>query len=99
MKISLLINGTPKGFFNISRGIRQGDPISPFLFIIMEKSFVRGIKKTQEELHIKGALASKGIPKITHQRFVDDTILSGGSSMEEGHNFKCTITTYMEASR
>ena len=34
-KISVLFNSTPKGFFDISRGIWQGDPLSPSLFIIM----------------------------------------------------------------
>ena len=34
-KFSVLINGTPKGFFETSRGIRQGDPLSLFLYIIM----------------------------------------------------------------
>ena len=42
-KLSVLINGRPEGFFKISRGIRQGDPLSPSLFIIMVEAFGRAI--------------------------------------------------------
>lgn len=42
---SILVNGSPKGYFEASRGIRQGDPFSPFLLIIMVEAFGRGISQ------------------------------------------------------
>ena len=37
VKFSILINGCPSDFFGSSRGIRQGDPLSPLLFdVVME---------------------------------------------------------------
>ena len=97
-KISILVNGTPEGFFNISRGIRQGDPISPFLFIIMAEAFGRAIKKTQTDNMIKGVRVTKEVENTTHQQFADDTILAGISTLQEANNFKHILDTYTKAS-
>jgi hypothetical protein len=38
---SVLINGSLSGFFNSSRGMRQGDPLSPPLFVVVKKALSR----------------------------------------------------------
>ena len=35
------MNESPKGFFDISRGLKQNNPFSPFLFVIMGESSAR----------------------------------------------------------
>jgi hypothetical protein len=47
-RFSILVNGTPEGFFNSSRGIRQGDPFSPLLFVLMIEALSRMVNATVE---------------------------------------------------
>lgn len=53
-KISILVNGTAEGFFEISRGIRQGGPLSPSLFILMAESFGRAVSYAYQGWKISG---------------------------------------------
>jgi hypothetical protein len=49
VSFSVLINGSSAGFFNRSKGVRQGDPLSPFLFVIVMEAFSRMVKASVEQ--------------------------------------------------
>ena len=69
---SILVNGELEGMIYLSRGIRQGDPLSPYLFLFWVEGLnaILRIAATAEE--IEGfSLCSHG-PKITHLFFADD---------------------------
>ena len=74
---SVLLNGKPAGFFSSTQGIRQGDPLSPVLFIIMAEAFSRTISHQHKLSNWHGALISGTNIAITHSLFVDDTLLFG----------------------
>ncbi|KAL6343127.1 hypothetical protein AAG906_019670 [Vitis piasezkii] len=59
---SVLVNGTPTGFFQSSKGLRQGDPLSPYLFVIAMEVFSAFLQR------VRGRRAL-----ISHLLFADDT--------------------------
>ena len=71
---SVLVNGSPQGLITSSRGIRQGDPLSPYIFcIIMESLSIK-----LEEGLLRGTWHSYRIsqaPMIPFQFFEDDVLL------------------------
>eukprot|EP00253_Pinus_taeda_P009202 PITA_09202 len=95
---SILVNGTPSKTFTASRGIRQGDPLSPFLFILAAEGLGRFIKKEREANIIKGLkLWGNNLP-LTHQQFVDDIMLFGEPTVKEVKHLRRILDLFAEAS-
>jgi len=95
---SILVNGIPSRPFTPSRGIRQGDPLSPFLFIIMAEGLSRSIQAAVANNTLAG-LALHGIsPPISHSQFVDDTHMMGTPLVREANSILQILQTFSEAS-
>ncbi|XP_050267809.1 uncharacterized mitochondrial protein AtMg01250-like [Quercus robur] len=72
---SMLVNGEPKGLITPLRGIRQGDPLSSFLFLLCTRGLHGLIQQDANSGDITGfALCTRG-PKLTHLFFADDSLL------------------------
>lgn len=54
--LSILVNGSTSKEFNIHQGLRQGDPLSPFLYLIVEEGLSRFFTKACEEGKFKPML-------------------------------------------
>lgn len=72
----VIINGIPSPFFSASRGLRQGCPLSPLLFILAMNTLSLHINKAVEESRAFPLKVCRGI-SISHNLFVDDIILFG----------------------
>nr|XP_009768117.1 PREDICTED: uncharacterized protein LOC104219182 [Nicotiana sylvestris] len=72
---SVLINGQPNGFFKSSRGVKQGDPLSPTLFILAVEALSRGLNSLHTNLYLCSFGMPKWSPKINHLSYADDTII------------------------
>jgi len=66
-RYSILVNGAPSVPFSPSRGIRQGDPLSPFLFVILMEGLSRLIAKKKAEGQIRGLQPIRSSPATTLQ--------------------------------
>ena len=74
VSFSVLVNGKPSSFFKPSRGLRQGDPLSPYLFILVCDVLSRNIKGAILEERLETIQLSRNCPGISHLFFADDSL-------------------------
>lgn len=95
---SFLVNGSPQGNVSPSRGLRQGDPLSPYLFILCTEMLAGLCEKAQNQGRLRGIRVARGCPLITHLLFADDTMFFCQSSASSVSTLKEIISTYEEVS-
>ena len=86
VRFLVLINGSPAGFFSSLRGLLQGDPLSPLLFLFVMEVLSRLLRRTEVGGFLRGFQASpnaRGVLHISHLLFADDTILFCDASREQ----------------
>ena len=83
---SVLFNGSPMGFFRSSRGLRHGDPLSPYLFVIGMEALSGLLKRAVEDNFISGCkFVGKGGGEliISHLLYVDGIVLLCNANLEQ----------------
>ena len=68
------INGVLKGHIILSRGIRQRDPILPYLFLLCSESLSALIQSAVDRGQMEGVKICKGGPRLSHLFFADDNL-------------------------
>jgi len=74
VSFSVLINGAASPFFHAERGLRQGCPLSPLLFLLVAEGLSRAIIKAKNEGRFQGILVAPNL-NISHLLFVDDVLI------------------------
>ena len=95
---SILVNGEPKGMIHLTRGIRQGDLLSPFLFLFDAEGLNAILEQAADAGEIHGFSICRCGTKLTHPFFVDDCLLFYRSTLEECEKIKELLASYEVAS-
>lgn len=72
---SVILNGETKGIINPSRGLRQGGPLSPYLFLLCSQGLSSLILAASRNNLVSGVSIARTVPKVTHLFFADDRLV------------------------
>jgi hypothetical protein len=96
--IAPLVNGRPIDFFQASRGLRQGCPLSPLLYAIQASVLSFQLSKSMQQCTLIGLSISPRVARINHAQFVDDTLLLGQANLSTTRALKKELDDYTEIS-
>ncbi|GKV03045.1 hypothetical protein SLEP1_g15411 [Rubroshorea leprosula] len=82
VRMSVLVNGSPTKEFEMGKGLRQGDPLSPFLFLMVGEALHGLVKKAENEGMLQGAKVGRRGLAVSLLQFADDTVILGEASKE-----------------
>ena len=93
---SMLINGVAQDCITPTRGLRQGDPISPYLFLLCSEGFTGLILEATRNKRLSKISICRNCPTVTHLLFADDSILYYKASGQESRELLRILQKYEE---
>ena len=94
-----MVNGEPRGSIKPSRGISQGDPLSPYFFLVCSEGLNGLIQKAVHDGHIWGFSLSRNSPQISHMFFAIDSLLFCQATMGDIQAIQGILNQYELVSR
>lgn len=98
-KASVVINGSPMDEFDINKGVQQGDPLSPFLFIVAMEGLKIAMRVAFNEGLFHVVKMGNGDPLISHLFYADDAIFVGEWSQNNLKNLARILRCFHITSR
>ncbi|XP_075498859.1 uncharacterized protein LOC142537187 [Primulina tabacum] len=95
---SVRLNNSIYGTICPSRGLRQGDPLSPYLFVLCAQGFSHIFTKAVELKLFRGVKVVNSCPVISHLFFADDSLIFFRATKEDSVNVRRCIQIYEKAS-
>lgn len=92
---SVLVNGCPTNEFCFERGLRQGDPLSPFLFLLASEGLnVMMNAMVANRLFSPYTIGTQYVVSVSHLQFADDTLLVGVKSWSNVRALKAVLVLF-----
>ncbi|XP_026433407.1 uncharacterized protein LOC113330811 [Papaver somniferum] len=95
-RIAVMINGFPEGYFSITRGLRQVDPFSPLIFVLIEDVLSRNLSKLFANHSMNVMVSKKGVAP-TYFLFADDILIFYRGNLHSLQNLKNMLVLYEHA--
>jgi len=98
-KASVLVNGCPTDEFLLEKGLRQGDPLSPFLFLLAAEGFNILMNALVGAQLFQGyGVGRDEEVRLTHLQFADDTLILGAKSWQNVRSMRAVLLLFEEMS-
>ena len=91
---SFSINGEVKEYVTPGRGIRQGDPLSPYLFLLCSEGFSNLLRRAAESKKMSGMRICRRGPSITHLFFADDSLIFCKANQQQATELMRVLQVY-----
>ena len=96
---AILVNRNAKGWVKATKGLRQGDPLSPFLFTIVTDVLSRMLLRVEERSMLEGFNVGRNRTRVSHLQFADDTIFFSSTCVEELQTLKFILLVFGHISK
>ena len=92
-------NSDETGSFKPTRGLRQGDPLSPYLFLLCTEGLTALLSHAEETGDLIGVKVCRDAPAVTNLLFVDDSLILMKANDQNAECLKPILDLYCSASR
>ena len=81
-----------------TRGIRQGDPLSPYLFLLVAEGLSCMLRRAEDRGELEGVKVCHNSPQISHLLFADDPLILMKANRRNAECLKSILTKYCDSS-
>jgi hypothetical protein len=94
VRYQVRFNSEETKMFTPSRGLRQGDPLSPYLFLLCAEGLSSLLLFEEEVGGIDGTRVCRNAPSVSHLLFADDSLVLMKADMTNATSLQCVLDTY-----